>query len=199
MPFELHGRDEENVPVFTGAPEGHSTGAWLFSLSLGALIVAGFVLTGFHALAVQHSILRFALALSVGALLTGSVVIGSVWWYRLTREIPHLASLEELGNRFGVGVDGLREHARTTGIRPRLRVNGKGMYRPRDFGDPAHLLRAAGGPGSNPNSMLRTSQARVDEAALPRPAANPESVVIAQELNLSDRTDRSDQSDCELR
>lgn len=177
MPFELHGRDEENVPVFTGVPEAHATGAWLFAICLGLLLVSGFILTSIHALAVQHSFLRFALALAVGGLLTGSVVIGSFWWFRLTREIPHLASLEELGMRFGVDAERLRLHARTTGIHPRLRVNGKGLYRPGDFGDPARLLRASSGPASNPNQMLRTTDSAVDDNHLPRPADTTDSTL----------------------
>ena len=35
MPFELHGRDEENVPIFTGSREALTPGAWLFAILVG--------------------------------------------------------------------------------------------------------------------------------------------------------------------
>ena len=175
MPLELHGRDETNVPIFTGAPEAHSSGPWLFSIGAGAVLVGIYLVAGFHALVVQRDVARFIAALLVGGLISGGLVAGSIWWYRITRELPNLASLEDLAARLGLDAGALRIHATKNGIRPRVSVNGRSLYRPRDFGDSGSLLRAASGPSSTPGSMLRSSLP-MNTDCLPRPAFSPDSL-----------------------
>ena len=172
MPLELQGRDEENVPIFTGVPEVHATAPWLFTMGTGALLVGIFLIAGVHALAVQHDLFRFIASLCVGGFVAGSVVLGSVWWYRVTCEMPHLATLDDLALRLGLDAGRLQIFAAENRVRPRVKVNGKMLYRQRDFGDPASLLRAASGPGGVPGSMLR-SAAPVHPNQLPRPAEVP--------------------------
>ena len=128
---------------------------------------------GAHAAAYQRDLFRFLAALMVAGLISGTVVLGSVWWYRLTREMPHLASIQELSTRFGLEAVRLEEIAGRERIKPRARVNGEALYRPRDFGDPAWLLRAASGPAGDPGAMLRTARPATNSNSLPRPADSP--------------------------
>src|SRR5687768_7369860 len=134
MPLQLHGRNEENVPIFSGAMEGNSTAPWLFTIGVGVLLAAVFLVAGVHALANHGGVYRFFAALIVAGFVSGTIVAGAVWWYRITREIPHLASIEDLAVRFELEAEAVRLMASREGIRPRAEVNGKHLYRPRDFG-----------------------------------------------------------------
>ncbi len=172
MPLELQGRDEENVPNFTGELEAHSTAPWLFVIGTGVLLAAIFLIAGFHALAVQHDVTRFVAAVGIGGLISGSLILGSVWWFRVTLAIPHLASIDDLALRFGLNAARLTVFAAKTGIRPKVKMNGEKLYSARDFGDVASLLRASSGPGGAPGAMLRVAES-TDSERLPRPAAPP--------------------------
>src|SRR5437870_4551506 len=102
MPLELHGRGEDNVPIFTGLPDGFSSWPWAFSIAVGLLLACIFLCAGIHAAVVKHEVVRSLGALALATLISGSVVVGSGWWLSIMRELPHLSSIDELAGRFGV-------------------------------------------------------------------------------------------------